>query len=237
MGRTSRVRRRLVPTNPHEYLRFQLPRDVRPVYYLPKRVRSMRHGYTVVDRDRPSWTGMVRMYKSRRDRDRAISRARQRYPRARIRSIELKYPLIGDNRAPRRWYVQVPEKYVPSSLSPQDAQRQLQSIMRGTKRPQVSHRNRRSTWVVKFKEKYGVSITNDKWIDRHLLAKRGIRKVLDRGRAAYRTTGSRPNQTKESWARARLASVLLGGPARERDMDIWRRYRRSRRGHKRRARD
>ena len=45
------------------------------------------------------------------------------------------------------------------------------------------------------------------------MTRKGIDKVLDKGRAAYFTSGSRPNQTPESWALARLASVLVKGPA------------------------
>ena len=42
--------------------------------------------------------------------------------------------------------------------------------------------------------------------------------------AAYYTSGSRPNQSKESWAFARLASVIMDGPARKVDKKIWENY-------------
>ena len=41
---------------------------------------------------------------------------------------------------------------------------------------------------------------------------------------AYYSSGSRPNVTKEQWARARLASVIMNGPARKVDLDIWDKY-------------
>ena len=41
---------------------------------------------------------------------------------------------------------------------------------------------------------------------------------------AYYSSGSRPNQTKHSWAYARLASVLMNGPARNYDNNIWIKY-------------
>jgi len=53
------------------------------------------------------------------------------------------------------------------------------------------------------------------------MTKAGVSKILDKGRGAYFSSGSRPNQTPESWARARLASVLMGGPARKVDQNIW----------------
>ncbi len=47
---------------------------------------------------------------------------------------------------------------------------------------------------------------------------------LDKGRGAYYSSGSRPNQTAESWAHSRLASVILNGPSRKIDKDIWEKY-------------
>ena len=49
-------------------------------------------------------------------------------------------------------------------------------------------------------------------------------KVMDKGKGAYYSSGSRPNQTAHSWAYGRLASVILGGPARKIDKDIWKKY-------------
>ncbi len=45
------------------------------------------------------------------------------------------------------------------------------------------------------------------------MSKTGVDKVLEKGRAAYFSGGSRPNQTQASWSLARLASVLTLGPA------------------------
>ena len=40
-----------------------------------------------------------------------------------------------------------------------------------------------------------------------------LQKILKKGRGAYYSSGSRPNQTQHSWAMARLASAITGGPA------------------------
>lgn len=104
-------------------------------------------------------------------------------------------------------------KYLPKSLSKSDKQKQLESLEKGTRRPKLSSfKSRRSTYVKQFEKKYKTKVTDFKFIDKHLLTRKGIDKVLDKGRAAY-FSGSRPNQTPESWALARLASVLLKGPA------------------------
>ena len=51
-----------------------------------------------------------------------------------------------------------------------------------------------------------------------------LKKIVKKGMGAYYSSGSRPNQTKESWAYARLASVIMGGAARKVDKDIWEKY-------------
>jgi hypothetical protein len=47
-----------------------------------------------------------------------------------------------------------------------------------------------------------------------------LRKILNKGRGAFYSSGSRPNQTAESWARARLASALTHGKAAQVDRNI-----------------
>ena len=38
----------------------------------------------------------------------------------------------------------------------------------------------------------------------------GVKKIIEKGQGAYFSSGSRPNQTPDSWAYARLASAVLG---------------------------
>ena len=117
------------------------------------------------------------------------------------------------------------QKYVPKSLSPEDRKKQIKSIKEGTKRPKVeSFKSKRSGHVKKFEERYKTKITNDSFISKNIISKTGIDKILAKGRGAYFSAGSRPNQTPESWARARLASVIMGGKARQVDKAIWDKY-------------
>jgi len=116
-------------------------------------------------------------------------------------------------------------KYVPKSLTPADRKKQIKSIKEGKDRPKVkSFTSKRSSWVEKFENKYKTKINDYKFISKNIIKKAGIDKILDKGRGAYYSSGSRPNQTAESWARARLASVIMGGPARRIDKDIWEKY-------------
>ena len=41
--------------------------------------------------------------------------------------------------------------------------------------------------------------------------KSGLDTIIEKGKGAYYSSGSRPNQTPESWGYARLASALTGG--------------------------
>jgi hypothetical protein len=112
-------------------------------------------------------------------------------------------------------------KYVPKSLTPADRKKQVKSIKEGTDRPKVeSFKSKRSGWVKKFEDKYGYKISETSKITKSIISKKGIEEILKKGRAAYYTGGSRPNQTSTSWARARLASVLMKGPALKVDKDI-----------------
>ena len=117
------------------------------------------------------------------------------------------------------------QKYVPKSLSPEDRKKQIKSIKEKKDRPKVeSFKSKRSGHVKKFEERYKTKITNDSFISKNIISKTGIDQILSKGRGAYYSAGSRPNQTPESWARARLASVIMGGKARQVDKAIWDKY-------------
>lgn len=112
------------------------------------------------------------------------------------------------------------KKYVPKSLSKADKKKQIKSIAKGTKRPKVkSVKSKPSSWTEKFHKKYGKKSLE--WIYKNIIKKPQAQQILRKGRAAYYTSGSRPNQTPQSWARARLYSVIMGGAARRVDKKEW----------------
>jgi hypothetical protein len=115
-------------------------------------------------------------------------------------------------------------KYVPKSLSKEDREKQIKSIKKETDRPKVDYKTKRSSWVKKFEAKYKTKITNKSFITKNIISKTGMDQILDKGMAAYYSAGSRPNVTKEQWAYARLASVIMGGAARKIDKSIWEKY-------------
>ncbi len=81
---------------------------------------------------------------------------------------------------------------------------------------------KRSHYVEEFENKYGFSISDDIKLQKYF-SDTDIDKILSKGRAAY-ASGSRPTVTgsggPEQWARARLASVFVGGKALEIDKNL-----------------
>ena len=47
-----------------------------------------------------------------------------------------------------------------------------------------------------------------------------LRKIVSKGEGAYFSSGSRPNQTAQSWGLARLASSITGGKSAAVDYEI-----------------
>tara|TARA_R100000388_G_scaffold94900_2_gene84080 strand:+ start:1519 stop:1899 length:381 start_codon:yes stop_codon:yes gene_type:complete len=117
-------------------------------------------------------------------------------------------------------------KYVPKSLTPADKKKQIKSIKEGKPRPKVeSFKSKRSSNVVAFEKKYGKKINDFNFISKNIIKKKGIDEIIAKGKAAYFSSGSRPNQTPTSWALARLAAVIMkDGPARKVDRKIWDKY-------------
>ena len=119
----------------------------------------------------------------------------------------------------------IPKQYIPESLTDEDLAKQVKSIKEEKGRPKVdSFKSKRSNWVKDFEDKYKTKISDFDFIEKKILKKEGIKQVLNKGVGAYYSAGSRPNQTATSWSRARLASVIMGGPARKIDKKIWDKY-------------
>jgi hypothetical protein len=117
----------------------------------------------------------------------------------------------------------IPKHYL-ADLKGKDRTAQIKSIVEGKKRPKTDFKSKRSGWVVKFEKKYKTKITDKDFIHKNILRKAGQEQVIKKGKGAYYSSGSRPNQTPFSWGYGRLASVILNGPARKIDKNIWDKY-------------
>ena len=120
---------------------------------------------------------------------------------------------------------EVPATYL-KGLKGKERQAQIKSIYEGKKRPKTSDPTKRSSWAEKFEKKYGVKINDKEFIHKNIITRTGQEKIIMKGKGAYYSSGSRPNQTAHSWGLARLASVILNGPSRKIDKDIWLKYKR-----------
>ena len=87
-------------------------------------------------------------------------------------------------------------------------------------RPRVSDApTPRSTHATKFEKRYGYKVSDLSRVRRDF-PDTDVAGILAKGRAAYASSGSRPNVSPEQWAKARLASVLTGGKALRVDKDL-----------------
>ena len=119
----------------------------------------------------------------------------------------------------------IPKTYLPESLSPEDYKKQKANIERrreAYKKKQYvdapklkSYRSKESSHIKKAKKMYGITSMEDLDTLSKVTgcSKPSMEMILKKGRGAYYSSGSRPNQTAESWARARLASSVTGGKA------------------------
>lgn len=127
----------------------------------------------------------------------------------------------------------VPKRYF-SGLSKKDKQKQLKSIKKAKRsykrgkyvsRPKLkSFKSKKSSWTQKFHKLYPDAKTLKQISDATRIPKGALSAVKKKGMGAYYSSGSRPNQTAESWGLARMYSYILGGPTRRVDKHITEKY-------------
>ena len=123
----------------------------------------------------------------------------------------------------------LPKKYIPKHLSRQDKkkwadeiQRSKQYYKRGeyyVRKPVKTYKHKKSSHIDNALKIYNmVSLfDNTKKEPLHTLSKKSgcsvetLQKIINKGAGAYYSSGSRPNQTPQSWGIARLASAITGG--------------------------
>lgn len=119
----------------------------------------------------------------------------------------------------------VPLRYLPKNLSKRDKKKQAKMLLKSrkgykknkyyTRKPLKSYKNKTSSHILDARKIYKLT----KIKPNNALAKAtgctvaSLKKIVNKGRGAYYSSGSRPNQTAESWGLARLASSVTGGKA------------------------
>jgi len=128
----------------------------------------------------------------------------------------------------------IPNHYIPNSLSNKDKKIQKKELIKSrkmyknkkyyTRKLLKSYKNKKSVWENRFKRIY--NINKNQKLNLKLLSKKSkcsrdaLLKIINKGMGAYYSSGSRPNQTPQSWGYARLYSSLSGGPASKVDFNI-----------------
>ena len=119
--------------------------------------------------------------------------------------------------------MKLPMRYVPKNISAKDKKKQVRMLLKSkklykdhkyfTRKPIASFKNKKSNHVADARRIYKVDNVNP---GRELAAKTGctvsaLKQIVKKGEGAYFSSGSRPNQTAQSWGLARLASSITGG--------------------------
>lgn len=125
----------------------------------------------------------------------------------------------------------LPNRYLPKNLTKIDRKKQIKSIFEGTDRPKVNYISKKSSWTKKFHSHYDKELNK---LNGHVNLKnisivtkiplKALEEVYKKGYAAFYTSGSRPNQTAESWALSRVFSYIMGGNTRKIDNEITVKY-------------
>lgn len=129
--------------------------------------------------------------------------------------------------------VNIPKKYT-KGLKKKDKVTQendIKKAMKGYKKGKYiprrkfkTFKNKPSTYTTKFKELYPNAKTLKEISKVTGIPLKAIKEVKKKGMGAYYSSGSRPNQTAQSWGMARVYSYILGGKTRKPDQHITEKY-------------
>ena len=128
--------------------------------------------------------------------------------------------------------IHFPTRYVPNFLTRRDKRSQLKMLVKSrtmykkhkyfNRKRVPSYKSVKSKHLMHASKIYGIRNIKP---NRELSLKTGctisaLNKIVNKGAGAYYSSGSRPNQTPQSWGLARLASALTSGKAASIDFDI-----------------
>ena len=123
-------------------------------------------------------------------------------------------------------------RYLPAQLNARDKQKQVRMLLQSkrlykkqqyyTRKPLSSYKNKTSKHIRNAQRIYKIQQINP---SNELAKKTGcslsaLNQIVRKGEGAYFSSGSRPNQTAQSWGLARLASSITAGKAAAVDYSI-----------------
>lgn len=122
-------------------------------------------------------------------------------------------------------------KYLPKNLSLSDQKNQLKMLLKSrkmykkgkyyTRKKVLSYKHKPSKHILKARKIYNTNILPSKELSQKTgCSISALKQIVRKGEGAYYSSGSRPNQTPQSWGLARLASAITGGKASKVDYHI-----------------
>jgi len=123
-------------------------------------------------------------------------------------------------------------RYLPTRLTSKDKKKQGKMLLKSrrlykknkyyTRKHVKSFHSKTSKHILKARKMYNVDKigATDELSKKSGCSKNALKKIINKGAGAYYSSGSRPNQTAQSWGVARLASALTSGKAGAIDYDI-----------------
>lgn len=123
-------------------------------------------------------------------------------------------------------------RYLPKRLTKKDKKRQYGMLMKSrklykkgtyfTRKPVRSFKSKTSNHILNARKIYNVEVIGATNELAHATgcSKDALGEIIRKGEGAYYSSGSRPNQTAQSWGVARLASAITSGKAAAVDYSI-----------------
>ena len=128
--------------------------------------------------------------------------------------------------------ISLPIRYIPKNITRKDKETQLNMLLKSkkqykkhkyyTRKNISSYKNKKSNNIQNAKKIYNINkITPNKELaDKTGCKLKALKQIVKKGEGAYYSSGSRPNQTPQSWGLARLASSITSGKSAAVDYDI-----------------
>ncbi len=128
--------------------------------------------------------------------------------------------------------IKFPLRYLPKKLTKKDKNKQFKMLIKSkklykkhkyyTRKNISSYKNKKSNHISNARKIYNIkNISPNKELAKKTGCKiSALKQIVKKGEGAYYSSGSRPNQTPQSWGLARLASSLTSGKAAAVDYDI-----------------
>ena len=128
--------------------------------------------------------------------------------------------------------MKIPVRYLPFGLSSKDSNKQIQMLKKSrtqykkgkfyTRKPVPTFHNRSSKHIGNAQKIYKIQkiVPGKELANATGCSIDALEQIVKKGEGAYFSSGSRPNQTAQSWGYARLASALTAGKAAAIDFNI-----------------